>query len=78
MVNGLEKNTNDITIETAFRQVVTVAAARAPLVLTSVRTIWIPKYPVRAKSRHTPYVNFGYCKMKYNRFVKIGNTMLQV
>lgn len=46
MVNGLLKNKNDITIVTAFLQVVTVAAANAPQVLTNVKTTCIPKYPV--------------------------------
>lgn len=49
MVNGLLKNTNEITIVTAFRIVVTVTAAKAPEVLTNVKTTWIPKYPVTEK-----------------------------
>lgn len=53
-VKGLEKNMNDITMETALRQVVTVAAVNAPLVLTNMRTIWIPKYPVNENRRQKP------------------------
>lgn len=49
IVNGLLKNIKDIIIVTAFLQVVTVTAAKAPQVLTKVKTICIPKYPVKEK-----------------------------
>lgn len=49
MLNGLLKNTKEITIVTAFLMVVTVTAAKAPVVLTKVSTTWIPKYPVTEK-----------------------------
>jgi len=48
-VKGFEKTKKEIMIETAFRHVVTVTAAKAPVVLTSWSTIWIPMYPVIEK-----------------------------
>ena len=42
-VNGFVKKINDIIIESAFRNVVTVTASRAPYVFTIERTNNIPK-----------------------------------
>lgn len=58
-VKGLLKNINDITIVTAFRQVVTVAAAKAPHVRTNIKTICIPKYPDNENKNAYPYVSVG-------------------
>lgn len=44
-VKGLEKNMKEMMMVTALRHVVTVAAVKAPQVLTRVRTICIPRYP---------------------------------
>jgi hypothetical protein len=44
-VKGLENNTKEIMMVTALRHVVTVAAVKAPQVLTRVRTICMPRYP---------------------------------
>lgn len=48
-MKGLLNKMNEIVIVTAFLQVVTVTAAKAPDVLTKVRTTCIPKYPVNEK-----------------------------
>ena len=45
IVKGIENRMNEKQIVTAFRMVVTVTAARAPNVVTSVRTMFRPKYP---------------------------------
>jgi hypothetical protein len=50
-VKGLEKNMKEMMMETALRQVVIVAAVKAPQVLTRVRTICIPRYPDSEKIR---------------------------
>lgn len=44
-VKGLENNMKEMTMETALRHVVIVAAVKAPQVFTRVRTICIPRYP---------------------------------
>lgn len=59
-VKGLLKNMNEITIVIAFLQVVIVTAAKAPVVLTNVKTICIPKYPVTEKIKAYPYIIFGF------------------
>lgn len=48
-VNGLLKKIKEIIIVIAFLHVVTVTAAKAPVVLTNVNTTCIPKYPVTEK-----------------------------
>lgn len=60
-VNGLLKNKNEITIVIAFLQVVTVTAAKAPVVRTKVKTTCIPKYPVTEKMKAYPYILLGFC-----------------
>lgn len=59
-VNGLLKKMNDITIVIAFLQVVTVTAAKAPEVLTNVKTTCMPKYPVTENIKAYPYILFGF------------------
>lgn len=63
-INGLLKKTNEIIIVMAFLHVVTVTAAKAPVVLTNVKTTWIPKYPVTENMKAYPYILFGFCESK--------------
>lgn len=72
-VNGLLKKTNDMIIVTAFLHVVTVTAAKAPHVLTRVRTICIPKYPVKEKINEYPYIFLGFCKINCNFITKFSS-----
>lgn len=69
---------NDIIMVTAFLHVVTVTAAKAPHVLTSVKTTCIPRYPVKENMNAYPYILRGFWKLGTNNvcaFCKVNNLL---